>query len=155
MARRDWQKGAGGPWFGISTERILFERGLRTAYPLTAIRTIGHAASAIREYELILPVPRFDPRLVQIRFTGPQLSPWPQVFADGPTESPHRFEDQSLCMWFRGDPPDKVWLPWDGLVRLLDHVRLHLIKEAVWRETGRWMGPEVGHQTRKSRENNE
>lgn len=152
MARRDWSKGAGGPWYGIPRERILFERGFQKLYPMTEIRTSGHRASALRSYEFLLPVPRFDPREVDIRFAGPQTHPSPQVFVDGPTESPHRFDDGSLCMWFRRDPSALVWLPFDGLVRLLDHVRLHLIKEAVWRETGRWMGPELGHSTQSAGE---
>jgi len=153
MARRDWSKGSGGPWYGIPRERILFERGFKRSYPSAKVRTGGHRASVFRSYELVLPVPRFDPRLVDIRFAGPQVRPWPQVFADGPKESPHRFDDESLCMWFRRDPSALVWLPFDGLVRLVDHVRLHLIKEAVSRETGRWIGPELGHSTLSGGEN--
>jgi hypothetical protein len=138
-------KGSGGPWYGIARERILFELGFRQRYPAATVLTTGRGVTAVRIYRLPLAVPRFEARLVEIQFPGSQLTPSPKVFADGPKASPHRFADDSLCMWFGEDPASQRWVPDDGLLRLTDHVRPHLIKEAVWRETGVWMGPEVGH----------
>jgi hypothetical protein len=147
MTRNNWAKGSGGPWYGIGRERILFEQGLWNAHPTAKVITSCRGMHAVRSYWLILAVPHFEPRGVEIRFAGPQRVPAPQVFSDGPRESPHRFDNDSLCMWFRGDPPHRRWLPSDGLVRLTDHIRLHLIKEAVWRETKEWLGPAVGHES--------
>lgn len=145
MAGHNWAKGSGGPWYGIGRERILFEQGFWTEHPTAAVTKSGNGVHMVRSYGLTLAVPQFEARLVEIRFAGLQAVPFPQVFTDGPSESPHRFDDDSLCMWFRGDPPQHRWLPSDGLLRLTDHIRLHLIKEAVWRATGEWLGPEVGH----------
>lgn len=36
-------------------------------------------------------------------------------------------------------------MPDDGLLALIDHARVHLFKEAYWRETGFWPGPEAAH----------
>lgn len=70
----------------------------------------------------------------------------PTVFADGPTDSPHRFDDGSLCMWHPADPPNRRWRMADGLLDLLDTIRGHLLREAIWRETGEWPGEEAPHQ---------
>jgi hypothetical protein len=67
------------------------------------------------------------------------------VLVDGPKDSPHRFGDRSLCMWHPRDPFDQRWVFQDGLVALLGYVIAHLFREAWWRETGEWLGPEAGH----------
>jgi hypothetical protein len=46
-------------------------------------------------------------------------------------------------MWHPDDPPDLRWLPKDGLVGLIGMACCHLFREAYWRETGKWLGPEV------------
>lgn len=33
----------------------------------------------------------------------------------------------------------------DGLGALIDHIALHLYREAQWRLTGEWLGPEAPH----------
>jgi hypothetical protein len=88
-------------------------------------------------------VPHYDPRKIQIRFSG--NSDVPSVFADGPQESPHRYSDGSLCMWHPRDPVDRRWVFEDGLFALIGLVMVHLFKEAWWRETGEWLGEEVAH----------
>lgn len=69
----------------------------------------------------------------------------PRVYADGPEDSPHRFEDGGLCMWYAPDPREQRWVFRDGLHALLAHIAAHLFKEAWWREYDQWLGPEVPH----------
>lgn len=72
----------------------------------------------------------------------------PTVFADGPKgrkASPHRYDNDSLCMWLPGDERGAVWTWDDGLVALIGIIALHLFREAWWRETGEWPGPEAPH----------
>jgi hypothetical protein len=78
----------------------------------------------------------------------------PRVFTDGPQESPHRYADGSLCMWYPRDPIDLQWARRDGAAALIGCIALHLIREQWWRETGEWLGPEAPHpvpQTRPQR----
>ena len=90
-----------------------------------------------------VPVPHYEARRVRIRFSG--NSDVPAVFVDGPKESPHRYSDGSLCMWYPGDPVDHRWVFEDGLLSLIGLVIAHLFREAWWRETGEWAGEEVPH----------
>ncbi|MFN3241108.1 MAG: hypothetical protein ACE37K_06290 [Planctomycetota bacterium] len=70
----------------------------------------------------------------------------PRVFVDGKKEeSPHRYEDATLCMWHPKDPPEKRWTRSDGLLHLLGHIEAHLFKEEWWRESGEWLGAEAHH----------
>ncbi|NMO54544.1 hypothetical protein HH310_25595 [Actinoplanes sp. TBRC 11911] len=71
----------------------------------------------------------------------------PRVFVDGPTDSPHRYVDGSLCMWYPYDPPERRWQRSDGPVVLLGHIAAHLIREHWWRRTGEWAGDEAAHRT--------
>jgi hypothetical protein len=48
-------------------------------------------------------------------------------------------------MWYYGDPAENQWIFEDGLVALLGHIVAHLFREAWYRETGEWLGPEVDH----------
>jgi hypothetical protein len=69
----------------------------------------------------------------------------PQVYVDGPSESPHRFSDGALCMWHPYDPPHRRWTRGNGARALLGHIVAHLIREHWWRETGDWPGDEAPH----------
>lgn len=80
-------------------------------------------------------------RQVTIRFKGHN----PIVFVDGPTESPHRYPDGSLCMWYPIDPPERRWTHNDGAGALVANIAAHLVKEEWYRRTGEWKGEEVGH----------
>jgi hypothetical protein len=88
-------------------------------------------------------VPYYESRLVEIRFTDWQRTP--KVFVDGPKESPHRYPDGSLCMWYPQDPPEQKWVFDDGLLVLLNYIQAHLFREAWWHEKGEWLGPEAPH----------
>jgi hypothetical protein len=93
-------------------------------------------------------VPHYEPRNVEIRFEN--WSRAPKVFVDGSDDSPHRYSDGSLCMWHPSDPPEQRWVFSDGLLALLNHVQAHLFREAWWRETGEWLGPEAPHSPPKA-----
>jgi hypothetical protein len=103
-------------------------------------------------YRLTVPVEGYDPRRVDILFEGP-VGRVPTVWADGPG-SPHRYGDDSLCIWYPKDPPERRWVFDDGLLALISQVTVHLFKEAWWRETGgdvrtgatgEWLGDEAPH----------
>lgn len=83
-------------------------------------------------------------RDVEVHFS-PGSPSIPRVFVDGSTDSPHRYPDKSLCMWYPYDPPDARWWPTDGAAELLAHIAAHLIREQWWRRTGEWPGEEVPH----------
>jgi hypothetical protein len=76
-----------------------------------------------------------------------------RVYADGPTESPHRYAPHpkdplhrpSLCIWYPDDPPEQRWVSSDGLLSLIEMTRVHLFKESYYRDTGEWLGEEVPH----------
>ena len=91
-----------------------------------------------------MPVPYYEPRKVRLRFNG--IADVPSVFADGPQESPHRYPNDSLCMWYPEDRVERRWVFEDGLVALMGLVMAHLFKEAWWRETEEWLGEEVAHE---------
>lgn len=65
------------------------------------------------------------------------------VHVSGPADSPHRYDDGSLCMWFPHDPASARWTRSDGPVLLLAHVIAHLAREEWWRRTGEWVGDEA------------
>ncbi len=50
-----------------------------------------------------------------------------------------------MCVWYPGDPPERRWVPDDGLLMLFGMVAEHLLKEAWWREHHEWLGDEVPH----------
>lgn len=74
----------------------------------------------------------------------------PTVYIDGSSESPHRYSDAALCMWYPADPPESRWSRRDGSAALLGHIVAHLTREERWRQTGEWPGPEVQHLTADS-----
>lgn len=93
---------------------------------------------------LSLDVPGYESRRLRIAFDRKHREV-PRVFAGGPTRSKHRYKDESLCMWFPNDPEELRWVRSDGLVALIGHSIAHLFREAWWRETGEWPGPEAPH----------
>jgi hypothetical protein len=101
-----------------------------------------------RIYRFALPVPFYETRRVEIRFE--KASPrTPRAYVDGPS-SPHRYPDGSLCIWYPLDPPDERWVFDEGLMVLINYIQAHLFREAWWRETGEWLGPQVPHDPPKS-----
>jgi len=136
-------RGKGGPWPGNERTRALFERNAQTLY--ATLRVLGKGGSALlRAYRLTVEVPFYGSSDILIRFERER--PYhPCVTVDGPSESPHRFSDGSLCMWYSHDPPSQRWVFDDGLPALIAHIQAHLFREAWWREYGEWLGPEITH----------
>ena len=130
-----------GPWYGLTVVRLNFERGVKTQFP----HLRGGRIKGGYQYLATVPVSGYEPRKTRILFSGMTIVP--SVFADGPRESPHRYHDDSLCMWYPGDPVERRWVFEDGLVTLMGLVMAHLFKEAWWRETGEWLGEEIPHET--------
>jgi hypothetical protein len=89
-------------------------------------------------------VPYYEPRNVSVTFED--WSRHPIVRTDGP-DSAHRYDRNGhLCMWYPSDPPEQRWVFEDGLLVLLNIIQAHLFREAWWRETGEWLGPEAPHE---------
>lgn len=133
-------------WYAYPVGRLRFLAELRVR-GVGAIQTrISHAERKHRggfQVEFTLNVPGLPPRHVRIVFAG--LGSVPAVYADGPTESPHRYGDGSLCMWYPWDPETARWTRRDGAGALLGHITAHLLREEWWRKTGEWIGDEAPH----------
>lgn len=119
--------------------QVRMQIGLRRLYP-DIVKRRSHDSL---DYALDLDVPCYGMRRVTIVFEARYTAAAVRVLADGPLESRHRYEDDALCMWRPGDPADLRWTPEDGLADLVEMTRRHLFREAYWRETGKWLGPEV------------
>lgn len=146
MTRRFVGKRSGGPWFGDGKARILFEARALKYHPGLTGETINYGPRSHRgrRYSVVLAVPHYDSRLIEIVF--PVESPnRPNVTADGPTDSPHRFHDGRLCMWYPRDPVSAKWVLQDGLLSLLGMITAHLFREAWWRDMDEWLGPVFDH----------
>jgi len=134
-----------------------FERTAHAAYPAMRCGTAGHRQYARVVYSLLVPIYDYEPRKIEMHFrrTSPQ-PPLTRIYADGPTDSPHRYSPHhkdplrrsSLCIWYPDDPDELRWVPGDGLLSLIETTRVHLFKEAYYRETGEWLGEEVPHRQR-------
>lgn len=98
-------------------------------------------------YEATVAVPGYEDRFVRIEVN--RLNPdHPRVYADGPTNSPHRWPDRNshrLCIWDPNDSAELLWVPDDGLLVLFAMATRHLFQECWWREHGEWLGPEAPH----------
>lgn len=138
-----------GPWYAVTVTRLNFERGVKRQFP----SVLGTKLREGYEYRATVSVPHYEARNVHIRFSG--MSKVPSVFAEGPRESPHRYPNNSLCMWYPEDPVDRRWVFEDGLLALIGLVMAHLFREAWWRETGEWPGQEVPHGREAKKGSNE
>ena len=138
------RKRYGGPWYGNDHRRAVFERGVKKHF--STLRGTSHKAGskAGRIYEALLDIPHYEQRRVEIFF-----SKWTpssvKITADGPTNSPHRYGERELCIWYPWDPDSERWVVEDGLLMLLGLIIAHLFREAWWRESGEWLGPEKEH----------
>ena len=138
-----------GPKYRNFVARQKLELGVRHQFPELRSTRIRRGY----EYRVTVPVPHYEARGIRIRFNG--NSEVPSVFADGPEESPHRYPDGSLCMWYPEDPIDHTWVFDDGLLHLIGLAMAHLFREAWWRETGEWVGEEVSHVPQVKERSNE
>jgi hypothetical protein len=131
-----------GPWYGRFADRLDFEREARSTYEVKS--KVGGGGGYV--LHVTVDVPGYQQRLIHIAFDRRHVHV-PRVHADGPMSSKHRYSDGSLCMWFPPDPEDLKWVRSDGLVALIGYAIAHLFREAWWRETGEWPGPEAPHTT--------
>lgn len=139
-----------GPWYADEGQRIFFERqseqhfcGLRRQFG--ALERAGERGLL---YKVKVDVPFYEQRQVQVFFHPRRRPTDPIVIVDGPIESPHRYPSwgrRRLCLWYPDDPPEAQWQWQDGLLQLLGLTKLHLFREAWWRETGEWSGPQAPH----------
>jgi hypothetical protein len=138
--------------------RLRFEDGVRDLFPDLTRRAVGSRKYARIAYCLTVPVAEYEPRKIELRFPKTTPEPTPaRIYADGSEDSPHRYAPQrkdprsSLCVWHPEDPPDRRWVPEDGLLSLVEMVRVHLFKEAYWREKAVWLGEQAPHATPESK----
>jgi hypothetical protein len=139
MKRRGWQP---LPWFARPAPRIRFIRDLSAVAAAAVSRSTNYPGGF--HVELTLHPDGIEPRCVRIDFAlgTPDI---PRVHVDGPTDSPHRYPDGCLCMWYPNDPRTNRWVPQDGSAELITRIAVHLIREAWWRRTAEWIGAEVVH----------
>lgn len=137
-------------WMADPPRRARIEASARRAFPELHYRRCQARTGPVHTYQVTLDVPGCESRRVSVEFWHPYFES-PRIFADGPVGpggSPHRFSERGwtrLCIWYPGDPPDRVWGPNDGLLALFGMISEHLLKEAWWRETGEWIGEEAPH----------
>lgn len=130
--------------------RARIEAGARHAYAHFRSKRLRNDRGTSTRYSAEVTVPGYESRLVTIEFEH-KLPQSPRIFADGPSgyeDSPHRYPTRGrtrLCIWYPSDPPDRIWVPDDGLLALFGMAAEHLFKEAWWRENGEWLGEEHPH----------
>jgi hypothetical protein len=140
------RRSKGQPWFQDISRRIPFEAGVRELYSLTS-NCSGRSTRDLVTYKLVVGVPEYESRKLTITVYNSFVPVVKDVFADGPSESPHRYGNSSLCMWYPDDPAEQRWVYGDGLLQLVTHARVHLFKEASWREHDQedWPGEQAPH----------
>ena len=133
------------PWFSDIRARLRFQGTALAEHPTLRVATTGRGLRASVVYRVRLDVPEYETREVTIRLRNGYEPYAAEIAVDGPTDSPHRYGDRKLCLWYPNDPESERWVSTDGLSELIAQIRIHLFKEAYWRETGIWVGPEAPH----------
>jgi len=137
-----------GPWWGNEVERLAFERNVAEHYPNVRRQTGSLGGDRAFVYRSTIVVPFYEARRVEIFFTRGRFRSSPIILADGSPSSPHRFSGfagRRLCVWHPDDPAAERWVWEDGLLQLLSLTMLHLFREAWWRVTDEWLGPQTPH----------
>jgi hypothetical protein len=101
-------------------------------------------------YRVPIDAPVYDDRRV---LTIALTRAWdPEVKIDGPVCLQHRNSDGSLCLWWDRDRPERVWVPADGLLGLVNLAITHAFCEERCRRGFEWPRPEApGHHRRTCR----
>lgn len=130
------------PWFDLPGRRAAFLHQLRALPELTTTRHRVHRGGFVVSFSLM-------PKGIAVRRVTVQFHPRspssPLVYVDGPADSPHRYEDGTLCMWQPTDSAPMRWSPRDGSAELATRIAVHLVKEEWFRRSGEWIGEEVLH----------
>jgi hypothetical protein len=135
-----------GGWYDYFRYRLNFEGAARTAFPSMRVSRTGKGKTGSIVYTLHVPVPEFNERrLIRITLWNDRHPTVRSLTADGPTASPHRYSNGTLCMWYPKDDPELRWVSEDGLLRVIRCAQVHLFKEAFWRRYSEWPGPEAPH----------
>lgn len=135
-----------GPWYSVFRVRQRFERGAVEQYPTLTVVNQRKSGKLWREYQVNIRLGEYDvTRLVTIKLFSAHHA-MPEVKTDGPKDSPHRYESGQLCIWYPWTVKSERWIFEDGLLHLLVMTEAHLFREAWWRETGEWLGPERPHE---------
>jgi hypothetical protein len=122
---------------------IIFERAARREY--AGLQRQDARRPRRLSYELCVDVPGYDEeRHVRIEFPAAPDA-WPRVIVDGHEDSPHRYSDGSLCLFYPGDAPEQRWVLADGLAALIDTIRVHLFQEEDARCGHGWSGEQAPH----------
>jgi hypothetical protein len=142
MTHRGWQP---PPWFVTFQAKLRFIREVQQVVdgPVAIVKPSPEHRGGFAVSFTVTPAG------VPIRTVRIELAPGspevPRVFVDGPADSPHRYSDGSLCMWYPRDPIELRWSRRAGAAPLVGCIALHLVREQWWRETSEWIGPEVLH----------
>lgn len=145
MAAKRKGKAYGGPWYSNYQNLMLFEKNAKKEFPTLKYANFRLGQDLWREYTLTIDVPEYESRKVVIRMNTNRGST-PSVTVDGPKDSPHRYGERELCMWYPYEPKkENKWVHSDGLLHLLVMIQAHLFREAWWRETDEWLGQECEH----------
>jgi len=110
----------------------------KSAFPLGHI--LGYMAASDGPYG------RY--RVAVLFFGPPGLNEPVAICMDGPRgfdASEHRNGNAQLCMYFPRDPPERRWTPEDGLGRLFDLARQHVLCEYLARMGQPWPIDEAPH----------
>jgi hypothetical protein len=140
------------PWYHDFRKRLRFEAAAKREFG-EGVRPekIGKGWRAEVIYTLKVSVPEYDERRkITIRLANLADPALIDITVDGPTDSPHRRGEKGLCLWRYDAPSENQWTPDEGLLALIQYARLHLFREAYWRETGGhnggiWAGEEALH----------
>lgn len=130
-------------WLTDAAKRRTFRLRMEDCGVYPSVRLLPGCRRSV-VFAAYLDPPGVPRRRVEVVFTA-AAPKTPRVFADGPHESPHRYADGALCMWFPNDPPPSRWTFADGPAALLGHISAHLQREEWWRRTGEWAGAEAPH----------
>jgi len=135
-------------WFDRPTHRLQLVAQLQavgTGVTMVHPRRVRRGGFAVR---VVLQPAGLQPCQATIEFS-PNSPDIPSIYVPGP-DSPHRYSDGSLCIWYPHDPPERRWTSHDGGAALAGHICAHLIREAWWRHTGEWVGEEAPHNEQPS-----
>ena len=145
-------------WYGARSSWTLpFRRDAKRYYG-DVVRSELHAGYLLYRHEGLDIPGRPEPVPVTVRFDaqpryetyGLRAEDYPRVYADPGLPSPHRMPDDSLCLFYPGDPPGRRWTADNGLLKLLSLTADHIFFETYWRDTGGhdrgiWLGLEAPH----------
>lgn len=134
-------------WLDDHVRRAQLEADARRSLPNLRYRRRQRRVGPIDTWEATVIIDHSVHRKITLEFDR-RWPDMPHVYADGPTESPHRYPGRGrtmLCLWLPSDPPDRRWQVEDGLLALFGIAAHHLFKEHWWRASNEWLGEEAPH----------